>query len=152
MTAMCLASPFPRKALPSSLTKELLEVKRVQIRAGRANEAVSKPLKIHIEPFQFHFSPFIIGKVLVKRLAERLQKDLDRQENENISFLKRTKRKNCLSRATGLRGYQGEFTFCGLEKHLFSELRRFRTSSQDDLHERELVKLSTMFSDARLVL
>ena len=37
--------------------KELLEVKRVQIRAGRANEAV-----------------------LVKRLSERLQKDLDRQE------------------------------------------------------------------------
>ena len=37
--------------------KELLEVKRVQIRAGRANEAV-----------------------LVKRLSQRLQKDLDRQE------------------------------------------------------------------------
>ena len=36
--------------------KELLEVKRVQIRAGRANEAV-----------------------LVKRLSERLQRDLDRQ-------------------------------------------------------------------------
>ena len=41
--------------------KELLEVKRVQIRAGRANEAV-----------------------LVKRLAERLQRDLDRQ---GVSYL-----------------------------------------------------------------
>ena len=44
-------------------TKELLEVKRVQIRAGRANEAV-----------------------LVKRLAERLQRDLDRQGFFYIHF------------------------------------------------------------------
>ena len=44
--------------------KELLEVKRVQIRAGRANEAV-----------------------LVKRLSERLQKDLDRQEFFLFSFV-----------------------------------------------------------------
>ena len=113
----------------------------------------------------------------MKRLAERLQKDLDRQENinqhfflflkrmktdknisflkrtktdKNILFLKRTKRKNNLCRVTGLRGYQGEFTFSGLEDHLFSELRRFRTSSKDELHERELVKLSAIFSDTRL--
>ena len=43
--------------------KELLEVKRVQIRAGRANEAV-----------------------LVKRLAERLQRDLDGQGFFYIHF------------------------------------------------------------------
>ena len=84
---MCLESPFPHKVLPSSLTKELLEVKRVQIRAGRANEAVSQPVtnQLYFQPFQVHFSTFSIsiGKVLVKRLAERLHKDLDRQENEN---------------------------------------------------------------------
>ena len=70
--------------------------------------------------------------------------------DKNILFLKRTKRKNNLCRVTGLRGYQGEFTFSGLEDHLFSELRRFRTSSKDELHERELVKLSAIFSDTRL--
>ena len=46
---------------------------------------------------------------------------------------------------TGLRGYQGEFTFSGLEEHLFSELRRFRTG-KDDLLERDLVKLSSSLS------
>ena len=59
-----------------SLTKELLEVKRVQIRAGRVNEAVSKPFQniLAVSIFDIFFF-----KVLVKRLAERLQKDLDRQ-------------------------------------------------------------------------
>ena len=47
---------------------------------------------------------------------------------------------------TGLRGYQGEFTFSGLEEHLFSELRRFRTAGKDELLERDLVKLSSSLS------
>ena len=50
------------------------------------------------------------------------------------------KENNNLSRVTGLRGYQGEFTFSGLEEHLFSELRRFRTG-KDEAHERDLVKV-----------
>ena len=50
------------------------------------------------------------------------------------------KENNNLSRVTGLRGYQGEFTFSGLEEHLFSELRRFRTG-KDETHERDLVKV-----------
>ena len=51
------------------------------------------------------------------------------------------KENNNLSRVTGLRGYQGEFTFSGLEEHLFSELRRFRTG-KDETHERDLSVLS----------
>ena len=50
------------------------------------------------------------------------------------------KENNNLSRVTGLRGYQGEFTFSGLEEHLFSELRRFRTG-KDETHDRDLVKV-----------
>ena len=54
------------------------------------------------------------------------------------------KENNNLSRVTGLRGYQGEFTFSGLEEHLFSELRRFRTG-KDETHERDLVKVFFIF-------
>ena len=54
------------------------------------------------------------------------------------------KQNNNLSRVTGLRGYQGEFTFSGLEEHLFSELRRFRTG-KDETHERDLVKVFFIF-------
>ena len=108
--------------------KELLEVKRVQIRAGRANEAV-----------------------LVKRLAERLQRDLDRQGVSYFCFffyiyfvlifylLVQARVENTilmnyssgLFRVAGLRSYQGEFTFSGLEDHLFSELRRFRRGKDE---------------------
>ena len=55
----------------------------MQIRAGRANEAVRKPFQITAEFVFLAVSIFYIfssiDKVLVKRLAERLQKDLDRQ-------------------------------------------------------------------------
>ena len=54
------------------------------------------------------------------------------------------KENNNLSRVTGLRGYQGEFTFSGLEEHLFSELRRFRTG-KDETHDRDLVKVFFIF-------
>ena len=40
-----------------------------------------------------------------------------------------------LFRVAGLRSYQGEFTFSGLEDHLFSELRRFR-SGKDEVPEK----------------
>ena len=36
-----------------------------------------------------------------------------------------------LFRVAGLRSYQGEFTFSGLEEHLFSELRRFRSGKEE---------------------
>ena len=55
------------------------------------------------------------------------------------------KQNNNLSRVTGLRGYQGEFTFSGLEEHLFSELRRFRTG-KDETHERDLVKVFIFYT------
>ena len=105
-------------------------MKRVQIRAGRANEAV-----------------------LVKRLSERLQRDLDRQgvlylflfvfyicfifhflllirtgKGGNTILMKYS---SGLFRVAGLRSYQGEFTFSGLEEHLFSELRRFRSGKEE---------------------
>ena len=46
-----------------------------------------------------------------------------------------------LFRVAGLRSYQGEFTFSGLEEHLFSELRRFR-SGKDEVPEKFLFLLT----------
>ena len=99
--------------------------------------------------FKFN-SPFFNWQGVGEEVGRETAEGSGQARDKNILFLKRTKRKNILCRVTGLRGYQGEFTFSGLEDHLFSELRRFRTSSKDELHERELVKLSAIFSDTRL--
>ena len=76
--------------------QELLEVKQLQIRAGRVNEAV-----------------------MVKRMADRLLP-------ERLNFVGTiwTIFICCSPRFVGLRGYQGDFTFIGMEQHLYRELHK----------------------------
>ena len=38
-----------------------------------------------------------------------------------------------MSRLVGLRTYQGDFTYAGLEKHLYAELRRVQGGSRDEV-------------------
>ena len=70
--------------------QELLEMKKFQIREGKSNEAV-----------------------LVKRLAERYNKNLDR--------------------LVGLRVFRGDFTFSCFENHLYKELSRIQTATDESL-------------------
>ena len=89
---------------PCHLAQELLEVKKLQIRAGRANEAV-----------------------MVKRLAERQARAQDRCGGCWWSWWIQA----VVPRLAGAGTYQGEFTFHGLEQHLYTELRR----AQDQGHQ-----------------
>ena len=77
-----------RYQVEKRIFQELLEMKKYQIRVGRSNEAV-----------------------LVKRLAERFNKNLDR--------------------LVGLHVFKGDFTFTSFENHLYKELNRIQTATAE---------------------